>query len=97
MNYCSLQDAWNIPVEHFSKSFQDEKMSKSSHCLEKFSVKDEKCNVSCDEFIQHLTKCKSCFNKIKHKFKPKILDNFENLKNSYDALCIMEILIAFLF
>ena len=67
MNYCSIQEAWpSINIQPVKETF----IGKTIH---------NKHDILCDDFIEHLTKCKSCYNKIKYKFKSKVLDNFENI------------------
>jgi hypothetical protein len=97
MNYCSIEDAWgssNNIGKHFTK-YMEEKNScspqlepdKQVPAIEHF--RDDNIEIdTCDNFILHIKKCKTCYNRIKNQFisnhnKPRILDNINSIVDEH--------------
>ena len=64
------------------KSYQKPSIQKKP--IEKFSKvnenkKETTVKVYCNEFINHLKKCRSCQAKVRNQFRPKILENIEDI------------------
>jgi hypothetical protein len=93
MNYCSLQEAWgqgNYISKEYKKydqkidnirNFQKPNIEKpivKKKSIENFS-KVSKNEIHCNEFIDHLKNCRSCQIKIRQQFRPKILENIEDI------------------
>jgi hypothetical protein len=94
MNYCSIQDAWG-QGNYISKQYKkfDENIQKKyiekpvikKKIIEKFSkVKIPaktplRSNTYCNDFVNHLKSCRRCQIKMREQFRPKILENFEDI------------------
>ena len=103
MNYCSIEDAWgtsNNIGKHFTK-YMENKNSCSPE-IEPNKQYSQSCesNVenkivenfieidTCDNFILHMKKCKTCYNRMKNQFisnhnKPRILDNINSIVDEH--------------
>jgi hypothetical protein len=95
MNYCSIQEAWGhnnyISKEYnnFEKPLEKNVIQRKpviqKKTIEKFSNnKIKKFNTNkqqlyCNDFINHLKDCRSCQIKLRDQFRPKILENFEDI------------------
>jgi len=94
MNYCSIQEAWGhnnyISKEYnnfekpLEKNIIQRKPVIQKKTIEKFSNnKIKKINTNkqmyCNDFINHLKTCRSCQIKLRDQFRPKILENFEDI------------------
>ena len=94
MNYCSIQEAWGhnnyISKEYnnfekpLEKNIIQRKPVIQKKTIEKFSNnKIKKINTDkqmyCNDFINHLKTCRSCQIKLRDQFRPKILENFEDI------------------
>ena len=95
MNYCTVQEAWGQEnyisnqyknfnnnnnkktIEKFSNN-KNKKVNnvKNQKRLEKFT-NNHKSN--CNNFSTHLKTCRTCQNKMREQFRPKILENFEDI------------------
>jgi len=94
MNYCTIQEAWgqgnyisnnyksesNIekkPIETFENSenniIKKKESFKNSHKYEKGD------KLNCNNFFNHIRNCRQCQNKMRNEFRPKILENFEDI------------------
>jgi len=52
---------------------------------------------NCDDFIKHIRSCKRCHNKIKYYFKPKIVENIQNIiEDNKDTIVLILIGISIL-
>jgi hypothetical protein len=90
MNYCSINEAWGksnyISNQYKKMNTNSEKVikNKKKH-IEKFTNTNKKINSHrnkinhCDSFVTHLKSCSHCRNKVREQFKPKILENFEDM------------------
>lgn len=94
MNYCSIQEAWGhnnyISKEYnnfekpLEKNIIQRKPVIQKKTIEKFSnnkIKNTNTNkqMYCNDFINHLKTCRSCQIKLRDQFRPKILENFEDI------------------
>jgi hypothetical protein len=94
MNYCSIQEAWGhnnyISKEYnnfekpLEKNIIQRKPVIQKKTIEKFSnnkIKNINTNkqMYCNDFINHLKTCRSCQIKLRDQFRPKILENFEDI------------------
>jgi len=107
MNYCSIEDAWgksncvsnnnyiqnndNKIIEHFDES----KYNTNKQHSTKYNAKIDELN--CEDFILHIKNCKKCYNKVKHLFKPQLIDNIERIiDENRDTIVLILIGIAIL-
>jgi hypothetical protein len=94
MNYCSIQEAWghsnyiSKEYKNFEKPLEKNVIQRKpviqKKTIEKFSNnKIKKINTDkqlyCNDFINHLKTCRSCQIKLRDQFRPKILENFEDI------------------
>ena len=94
MNYCSIQEAWgnsnyiSKEYKNFEKPLEKNVIHRKpviqKKTIEKFSNnKIKKINTNkqmyCNDFISHLKTCRSCQIKLRDQFRPKILENFEDI------------------
>ena len=94
MNYCSIQVAWgnsnyiSKEYKNFEKPLEKNVIHRKpviqKKTIEKFSNnKIKKINTDkqmyCNDFINHLKTCRSCQIKLRDQFRPKILENFEDI------------------
>ena len=94
MNYCSIQEAWghsnyiSKEYKNFEKPLEKNVIQRKpviqKKTIEKFSNnKLKKINTDkqmyCNDFINHLKTCRSCQIKLRDQFRPKILENFEDI------------------
>jgi predicted nucleic acid-binding Zn-ribbon protein len=108
MNYCSINEAWG-QANYISKQFNkvnkvinnSEKVirNKKKH-IEKFTnsnkVNKNKVNP-CNSFITHMKTCSHCRNKMREHFKPKIVENFEDIiQNNRDVIVLILIGLCFM-
>jgi hypothetical protein len=71
MNYCLLEDAWG----------KEQKIVQQKN-VEHFSETPIKYNyINCDDFINHINNCKTCNNKLRNKYRSKILYNINDIIN----------------
>lgn len=84
-------------TEHFSDvSYQ------SSHLLDKQNNSNQYNNnfhelVDCDNFLNHIHTCKKCHNKVKNYFKPKIVENIQDIvEDNKDTIVLILIGISIL-
>lgn len=108
MNYCSINEAWgqgNYISKQFNKvNNNSEKVikNKKKH-IEKFtnSNKINKVNKNkvnpCNSFITHMKTCSHCRNKMREHFKPRIVENFEDIiQNNRDVIVLILIGLCFM-
>jgi len=94
MNYCSIQEAWgnsnyiSKEYKNFEKPLEKNVIQRKpviqKKTIEKFSNnKIKKINTGkqmyCNDFINHLKTCRTCQIKLRDQFRPKILENFEDI------------------
>jgi len=93
MNYCSIQEAWGNEnyISKQYKKFEENTQEKKIPIIQKKTIENfskasfnqnKPRNVnqsSCNDFINHLKTCRSCQVKIREQFRPKILENFEDI------------------
>jgi len=94
MNYCSIQEAWghsnyiSKEYKNFEKPIEKNVIQRKpviqKKTIEKFSnnkIKkiDTNKQMYCNDFINHLKTCRSCQIKLRDQFRPKILENFEDI------------------
>jgi hypothetical protein len=67
----------NLPVH---KPIIKEKFSNNNKIKNNNNHKNNHINnLNCDNFVNHLKTCRSCQNKMRNQFRPKILENFEDM------------------
>jgi uncharacterized membrane protein YraQ (UPF0718 family) len=74
MNYCSIEDAWgkdNKKIEPFG--------NKKKESTIKIIDMNKHTHGNCTDFIIHIRKCKTCYNKVKNQFKSKIIHYIQEL------------------
>jgi hypothetical protein len=74
----------NLNIEHFSETKVDKVKkdnSKSYNSNNRINNSNNKIDESynCDSFMLHFKNCKKCYNKMKNQFKPKIIENFQEI------------------
>ena len=94
MNFCSIQEDWghsnyiSKEYKNFEKPLEKNVIQRKpviqKKTIEKFSNnKLKKINTDkqmyCNDFINHLKTCRSCQIKLRDQFRPKILENFEDI------------------
>jgi len=94
MNYCSIQEAWghsnyiSKEYKNFEKPLEKNIIQRKpviqKKTIEKFSNNKPKIintnkQMYCNDFINHLKTCRSCQIKLRDQFRPKILENFEDI------------------
>jgi hypothetical protein len=101
MNYCLLEDAWGRH-NHITNQYKEYNNSITQKSVEHFEEPKIKYNyssnkpnkpshaISCDDFMDHLNRCKSCSNKMKNKYRSRILFNIQNIINdNKDAIVLL--------
>jgi hypothetical protein len=90
MNYCTIQEAWgkgNYISNQLKKTQESEVKKKpienfQNQHLEKkeivLPVKQNN-NFNCNTFVKHLKTCRKCQIQMREQFRPKILENFEDI------------------
>ena len=69
MNYCLLQDAWNTPSHQLIQPTAPVSSNNSEH----FTNTKQ---LSCEDFVDHITKCDKCKKQMMHKFKSNAMEKF---------------------
>lgn len=91
MNFCSIEDAWG-KQNYISNQLTSYNNNCETH-IEKFvdAKKSEiKKPATCEEFLEHLKNCSSCYNKVKSQFKPKLVEKFEEMvDDNKDAIVLV--------
>ncbi len=109
MNYCLLSDAWgkNNHITNQYKEYNNSITQKNENVIEHFEEekperKERKVSYnysvnSCDSFFDHLDNCKSCSNRLKAKYKSKVISNIQDIINdNRDAIVLVLIGISIL-
>ena len=92
MNYCSLEDAWG-KTNHVSNQFKEYMTDKFESPVEHFSDRDNKYDhqqvfdnnihldysCDCNKLLEHVKKCKKCYNIFKNHFRSPIFEKMEGL------------------
>jgi hypothetical protein len=91
MNYCTIQEAWG-QGNYISNHYKDENVGKKSienfkSCKnptikrkkETFTNLNKVDKSNCNNFFNHLKNCRQCQIKMRDQFRPKILENFEDI------------------
>jgi len=90
MNYCTIQEAWGQenyisnhyknpekkPIENFENSENNIKKNESFQNLKRES---KNIKLNCNKFFTHIKNCRQCQIKLRDEFRPKILENFEDI------------------
>jgi hypothetical protein len=109
MNYCSIEDAWgksncvsnnnytqndnNDIIEHFDEPKHNTKKTYSK----KNNTNTRIDELNCEDFLLHIKNCRKCYNKVKHLFKPQLIENFERIiDENRDTVVLILIGIAIL-
>ena len=98
MNYCSIQEAWgqNDYITNQYKKYNNRYnvYVDPRKTLEKFSPDEnpkehiKKIN-NCNDFLSHLSKCKTCQQMIQNKYRPKILENFSEILDTNKDIVVL--------
>jgi hypothetical protein len=83
MNYCLLEDAWG-GHNHITKQYKEYNNSIKQDTVEHFEEPKIKYNYarSCDDFFNHINNCKTCSNRLREKYKSKVLNNIQDIINN---------------
>ena len=89
MNYCSINDAWgrnNYISDQFSNySSPVNKLHDKEHFSNILPPQNDMLNnnltiePTCNEYIIHINNCKKCYNIMRNKFRPKVIENFQTI------------------
>ena len=100
MNFCSIEDAWgnNKISDQFQKYNKDSndkictnptKMEcpvKEATPIEHFSQTNNINVITCDDILNHISRCKHCYNKLYYKFnapqKNELINNLHSIINN---------------
>jgi hypothetical protein len=91
MNYCSIEDAWgknNCVSNQYNKNTIDSSNNqfyKNEKIIENFveSKEQKKTHLKidelhdCEDFLLHIKNCRKCYNKMRHLFKPQLVDKIQ--------------------
>ena len=90
MNFCSIEDAWGKQNYISSQITSGEKKTPFGEThIEKFVDTNTK-TVSCEDFLEHIKHCNSCYNKVKRQFKPKLVEKLEEMvDDNRDAIVLV--------
>lgn len=94
MNYCTIQEAWgqgnyisnqlknesNIekkPIENFENS--ENNIIKKRDSFKNSHKNNRSDKFNCNNFFAHIKTCRQCQIKMRNEFRPKILENFEDI------------------
>jgi hypothetical protein len=94
MNYCTIQEAWgqgnyisnqlknetNIekkPIENFENS--ENNIIKKREPFKNSHKNNREDKFNCNNFFAHIKTCRQCQIKMRDEFRPKILENFEDI------------------
>lgn len=71
----------NIPVQKqiLKEKFSNNKKIKNPNNHINQNNQNNHNNLNCNNFVNHLKTCRSCQNKMRNQFRPKILENFEDM------------------
>ncbi len=105
MNYCSIEDAWgksncvsnnnNKPNNNIIEHFNEQKYETKIQNTKKHNTKNDELN--CEDFILHIKNCRKCYNRVKHLFKPQLIENLERIiDENRDTIVLILIGIAIL-
>ena len=79
-------------IEHFS----DLSIQKNTHILNNDDNHFDELN-NCDNFLNHIRNCRKCHNKVKNYFKPKLVENFQDIvEDNKDTIVLILIGISIL-
>lgn len=102
MNYCSINDAWgqgNYISNQYKKvnNNSDKVIKNKKKHIEKFTNFNKKKENHCNSFFTHMKTCAHCRNKMREYFKPRILENFEDIvQNNRDIIVLILIGLCFM-
>lgn len=100
MNYCSIEDAWgtnNYPSKQFKNKSEIEFFNDANNQKDYNANNQKENELTCETFVAHIQNCKTCQNKIKKRFKPQLIENFNNTINeNKDTIVIILIGISIL-
>ena len=66
------------PIEKFSNS-KNHNIKRKKESFKDLNKYHQKNKLNCNNFYAHLKNCKECQNKMREQFRPKILENFEDI------------------
>jgi hypothetical protein len=83
MNYCLLEDAWGKEKHnHITKQYKEYNNSINQQTVEHFNEEPKiKYNYSynCNDFMNHINNCRTCSNRLREKYKSKVLNNIQDI------------------
>ena len=100
MNFCSIEDAWgDNKISNQFQKYQNKNCSnptklecqpKEKNHIEEFTPnKNKNINIqimNCDNVLEHISKCKHCYNKLYYKFNVpqsnELINNLHNIINN---------------
>ena len=101
MNYCLLEDAWG-KHNHITNQYKEYNNSIKRQTVENFEPKinydysnnnhnnHKHHNYNCDNFINHLSRCSSCSNRVRNKYRSRVMDNIQNIiTDNKDAIVLI--------
>jgi hypothetical protein len=92
-NYSNYENNNLKHVENFN-NISDNTPDKTVHKHNTENI-DELYN--CDSFIKHIYNCRKCYNKMRSRFKPQMIENFHNIIDDHrDTIVIILIGISIL-
>jgi hypothetical protein len=92
MNYCTIQEAWGQenyisnhyknsekkPIENFENS-ENNIVKKTKESFQNLKRESKDIKLNCNKFFNHIKTCRQCQIKLRDEFRPKILENFEDI------------------
>ncbi len=95
MNYSLLEDAWG-KKNHITNQYKEYNNSIKQKNIEKFTEPQIKYNYSdsqifsCDDFFINMNNCRTCRNRVREKYRSKVLYNINDIINgNKDAIVLI--------
>ena len=96
MLYCSIDEAWGS--NNISPLIKKKKYKKKiiENFTETVKETNELSDINCKKIINHVMKCKKCYKKLQHKFRPKILGLLHDIIDEYREMIVLVLIGLFL-